>query len=533
MSHRTSYQIEHQSGSLATLVDYEFTYGGANRITSESRGTYLKNYDYDRTSQVVDDGLSSYSYDASGNRTMAGYAVGSNNRTSTDGTWDYTYNDEGSIVKKENISTGLTWTYGFSHRNQMIWAEERATDGGTLLTRVDYTIDAFGNLIQQETDTGSVVTERFAFEIVATSPGITHSVLQHWADLDGSNAIITRYLDGLARSDGTDLEWLLTDRLGSITEILYDTGAIVKELEWDAFGNIVSQSGSAALGNIGFTGMYFDTATGLGFTKYRPYNFDLGQFIGEDPIGFDAGDANLLRYVGINGLNGKDLSGLQLPTIPIPGRLDSIEKQFKGVSASAKNNFEAFIPVVDAYAELLKVYNRDGITEAEQKKLNVQVLRFTGKHSRNNLFDNDSIKPIPKAKEITPDKSVPVNGIPYTIRVSKTTVNVIIYLAKNTANQNPLNKRYTFYCHSYSLGIGGPSKITKTNYLIVGGESDLRNTNNVARNIFQNNSIFRVVSFLPQTVISGGKVEALLPDDIVVIWQHRRGHLGLNSQLFY
>ncbi|MEZ6142898.1 MAG: RHS repeat-associated core domain-containing protein [Zavarzinella sp.] len=313
MSHHVHYRLEHQSG----LVDYEFTYDGANRVTSESRGTYVKNYDYDRTSQVVDDGLSSYSYDANGNRTMAGYSVGSNNRTSTDGTWDYTYNDEGSIVKKENISTGLTWTYGFNHRNQMVWAEERATDGGTLLTRVDYTIDAFGNLVQQETDTGSVSTERFAFEIVDTSPGITHSVHRRWADLDGSNAIITRYLDGLARSDGTDLEWLLTDRLGSITEILDDTGAIVKELEWDAFGNIVSQSGSAALGNIGFTGMYFDAATGLGFTKYRAYNFDLGQFIGEDPIGFDAGDANLRRYVGNNGLNGTDLTGLIVDVVKL------------------------------------------------------------------------------------------------------------------------------------------------------------------------------------------------------------------------
>ncbi|MEZ6141983.1 MAG: RHS repeat-associated core domain-containing protein [Zavarzinella sp.] len=191
----------------------------------------------------------------------------------------------------------------------------------SITTRVDYKIDVFGNLVQQDTDTGLVVTERFAFEIVDTSPGITHSVHRRWTDLDGSNAIVTRYLDSLARSDGTDLEWLLTDRLGSITEMLDDTGAIVKELKWDAFGNIVNQSGSTSLGNIGFTGMFFDVATGLGFTKYRPYNFGLGQFIGEDPIGFDAGDANLRRYVRNNGLNGTDLSGLEFDIVELQKEL--------------------------------------------------------------------------------------------------------------------------------------------------------------------------------------------------------------------
>jgi hypothetical protein len=38
----------------------------------------------------------SYGHDAAGNRTNTGYTTGDNNRLTSDGTFNYTYDDEGS-----------------------------------------------------------------------------------------------------------------------------------------------------------------------------------------------------------------------------------------------------------------------------------------------------------------------------------------------------------------------------------------------------------------------------------------------------
>jgi len=89
------------------------------------------------------------------------------NRLLGDGTWTYTYDDEGELTKKSQGSAAETWTYGYDHRGQAVWAEQRATDGGTLLNRVEYNYDAFGNRLKrvQKDGTLAVVSdERYAYD---------------------------------------------------------------------------------------------------------------------------------------------------------------------------------------------------------------------------------------------------------------------------------------------------------------------------------------------------------------------------------
>ena len=59
---------------------------------------------------------------------MTGYVVDDGNRLLSDGIWDYTYDDEGNVTKKERISDGVTWTYGWNHHNQLTWVEQREED---------------------------------------------------------------------------------------------------------------------------------------------------------------------------------------------------------------------------------------------------------------------------------------------------------------------------------------------------------------------------------------------------------------------
>jgi RHS repeat-associated protein len=59
-----------------------------------------------------------------------------------------------------------------------------------------------------------------------------------------------------------------------------------------------------------FTGLYLDQATGIVFADQRTLLVTTGQWMQEDPIWFQAGDANLRRYVGNNATNLIDPSGL-------------------------------------------------------------------------------------------------------------------------------------------------------------------------------------------------------------------------------
>ena len=60
----------------------------------------------------------------------------------------------------------------------------------------------------------------------------------------------------------------------------------------------------------GYTGREFDEETGQYYYRARYYDAPVGRFISEDPIGFEAGDANVYRYVLNSPTNFTDPSGL-------------------------------------------------------------------------------------------------------------------------------------------------------------------------------------------------------------------------------
>lgn len=60
-----------------------------------------------------------------------------------------------------------------------------------------------------------------------------------------------------------------------------------------------------------FTGKMYDEVTGLQNNLNRWYDAKLGQWVSEDPIGFEAGDANVRRYVNGNSTLKLDSNGLQ------------------------------------------------------------------------------------------------------------------------------------------------------------------------------------------------------------------------------
>jgi RHS repeat-associated protein len=114
-------------------------------------------------------------------------------------------------------------------------------------------------------------------------------------------------------ADGEVL-WALTDHLGSVRDLVDSTGTLQNHKSYDAFGNVMEETNAAVDTLFGFTGKLFDDATGLQNNLNRWYDAVVGRWVSEDPIGFDAGDANLYRYVGNSPTEISDPFGLTAAT---------------------------------------------------------------------------------------------------------------------------------------------------------------------------------------------------------------------------
>ena len=311
----------HLTGTGSAQVSYANAFDADNRITSEVRtdgvGLTTTPYSYDAQSQVTGAGSVSYSYDANGNRTSGGSTVGTDNQTSTDGTWNYSYDAVGNLVSRTNIGSGVEWSYGYNLNNQVVLANEYGSVGGTLLQSTAYGYDVFGDLLSESvTVSGTTTVTKFVYDVSNASVGINRQANPMLMELNSSGAVTERFVydpsgNVLARS-GTSgstygTAWLLTDRLGSVRDVLNAAGTLEASVSYDAFGN-PSTSG-LWLGDRGFTGFYYSASTSVDFAQNREYLPSLGQWMSQDPTGLDAGP-NASEYAGNDGTNAVDPSGL-------------------------------------------------------------------------------------------------------------------------------------------------------------------------------------------------------------------------------
>jgi RHS repeat-associated protein len=108
------------------------------------------------------------------------------------------------------------------------------------------------------------------------------------------------------------------------------TGTPINTIIYDGYGNQTSQSNPANGDRYGFTARELDAVTGLLYDRARWYDPKTGRWTSQDPLGFDAGDADLYRYVGNSPTNANDPSGLDEdipPTGPARFLVDMWEQE--------------------------------------------------------------------------------------------------------------------------------------------------------------------------------------------------------------
>ena len=147
-------------------------------------------------------------------------------------------------------------------------------------------------------------------------------------DFNGSGSLTMRYLWGptgiVARqTSGGTVSWYLADHLGTVRDLINNSGAIIDHVDFSAFGTVLDES-SPTNGDrmIGFAALERDTVTGLNLAVEREENPGTGRWDSQDPLGFGGGEDNLYGYVANSPTDCEDTSGLDARALPAAPTMD-------------------------------------------------------------------------------------------------------------------------------------------------------------------------------------------------------------------
>ena len=119
------------------------------------------------------------------------------------------------------------------------------------------------------------------------------------------------------------------DNIGNVTKYIDESGNVVAEYTYDAFGRIISQTGPMTeVFRIRFSSKYYDSETGLYYYGYRFYAPALMRWLNRDPIE-ESGGLNLYGFCSDNPICNIDSYGLTVIVHmnPTPSRQDNIKNK--------------------------------------------------------------------------------------------------------------------------------------------------------------------------------------------------------------
>jgi RHS repeat-associated protein len=308
-------EVTHVSTELnqTAAFGYELTYNSVGQITGKTEtlpGGEINEYSYTyddryRLTGVTKNSLlvEQYQYDANGNRTLAtstergvtgttaSYNLG--DQLQSQGNTSYTYDGNGRLSQKTTGTEVTTYDYDSQGRLKQVQTPDHT---------IHYRHNALGNRVAKLKD-GQVI-ERYLWQDKTTL----------LATYDGAGNLKQRFNYTLGHAPTSFTEngttyYLLTDQLGSPRVITDSAGHVVKAIEYDAYGNVISDSNPSITLPFGFAGGLKDSDTGLIRFGYRDYDSTTGRWTARDPIGFAGGDTNLYGYVSNDPVNFVDPTG--------------------------------------------------------------------------------------------------------------------------------------------------------------------------------------------------------------------------------
>ncbi|RKZ90335.1 MAG: hypothetical protein DRR19_10400 [Candidatus Parabeggiatoa sp. nov. 1] len=295
----TGYSVQYVHDKLGRITQKTETVGNTTSVWV---------YGYDdagRLSTVSQDGVitEQYSYDSNGNRLSAttqiyGTANGTydaQDRLTQYGENTYAYTANGELQTKTRDDVNSQYGYDVLGNLRSVQLDGK---------QIEYVIDGRNRRVGKKVN--GALTQGFLYQ----------GSLNPIAELDGDGNVVSVFVYGSKANvpdymlKGGKTYRILSDHLGSPRLVIDITdGSVVQRMDYDAFGNVLSDS-NIGFQPFGFAGGIYDADTGLTRFGARDYDPETGRWTAKDPIGFDGGDSNLYGYVLSDPVNLVDPFGL-------------------------------------------------------------------------------------------------------------------------------------------------------------------------------------------------------------------------------
>ena len=193
----------------------------------------------------------------------------------------YQYNDDGYLQTKTTPDGTTTYSYG---------AMGELLEVQTPTQTISYLHNASNQRVAKLVD--GTITEKYLWANLTTLLAIydkDSNLLQRFEYADQRMPIAMV-------SSGTKY-YLHYDQVGTLRAVTDSSHTIVKEIVYDTYGNILTDSNPTLKVPFGFAGGLYDQDTKLIRFGYRDYDAYTGKWTAKDPIGFAGGDSNLYGYV--------------------------------------------------------------------------------------------------------------------------------------------------------------------------------------------------------------------------------------------
>ena len=437
-------------GLLTSSGDYTLTRDAQNAyVTQLTDGTLTQTRSYNNLAEVTEVSDNTFTYELSQRDQSGAITQKKETINGTTETFDYTFDDMGRLTKACRVGipahqgceeytydangnrasatvngTSITASYTlddnlvvygqntYSYDNDGYLKTKTTPDGTTT-----YSYGTLGELLSVTTPTKTITyTHNANNQRVSKSINGTVTEKYLWANLttllaiyDANDNLVQRfeYADQrmpVAMTDANNTKYYLHyDQVGTLKAVTDTTHNIVKEIVYDTFGNILTDSNPTFKVPFGFAGGLYDSDTKLTRFGYRDYDAYVGKWTAKDPIGFQGGDSNLYGYVLGDPVDFTDSSGLILDTIAdfgfvlydlyslvVDNIIDDCDNLGTNLGALGADLAAMAVPFVSGGGLAVRAGNK-GISKASRKRLKKVIKKLSDNSRQNKGLSQDKV----------------------------------------------------------------------------------------------------------------------------------------------